>query len=133
MDQIDIQNYINIQFFEYNFMLSEVMQKYSISEISLKARLMLWKNNSESFGSSLFRLSFTKIQLKMSFENPAKPELELHEWSLSDEYSEPSSITSNEFYCLDGGFASHLPTHYKVRMNRTLCKPTNYMCQYHIH
>ena len=60
----------------------------------------------------------------MSFENPAKPELELHEWSLSDEYSEPSSITSNEFYCLDGGFASHLPTHYKVRMNRTLCKPT---------
>ena len=50
----------------------------------------------------------------MSFENPAKPELELHEWSLSDEYSEPSSITSNEFYCLDGGFASHLPTHYKV-------------------
>ena len=60
----------------------------------------------------------------MSFETPAKPELELHEWSLSDEYSEPSSITSNEFYCLDGGFASHLPTHYKVRMNRTLCKPT---------
>ena len=50
----------------------------------------------------------------MSFEESAKPELELHEWSLSDEYSEPSSITSNEFYCLDGGFASHLPTHYKV-------------------
>ena len=64
----------------------------------------------------------------MSFENPAEPELELHEWSLSDEYSEPSSITSNEFYCLDGGFASHLPTHYKVRMNRTLCKPTRIGC-----
>ena len=26
---------------------------------------------------------------------------------------ERSSFNSSEFYCLDGGFASHLPTHYK--------------------
>ena len=33
---------------------------------------------------------------------------------ISDEGSEISKFNGDEFYCLDGGFASHLPSHYKV-------------------
>ena len=35
-------------------------------------------------------------------------------FSVGDEGPDRSTITSTEFYCLDGGFASHLPTNYKV-------------------
>ena len=50
----------------------------------------------------------------MKSEECNKPEMEPHEFSISDEVSEMSAIKSDEFYCLDGGFASHLPNHYKV-------------------
>lgn len=33
--------------------------------------------------------------------------------SVGDEGPERSTVNDTEFYCLDGGFASHLPTHYK--------------------
>jgi len=52
----------------------------------------------------------------MNSEEYNKPEMEPHEFSISDEVSEMSAIKSDEFYCLDGGFASHLPTHYKVNL-----------------
>jgi len=49
----------------------------------------------------------------MNSEECDKPEIKPYEFSISDEVSEVSAIKRDEFYCLDGGFASHLPTHYK--------------------
>lgn len=50
----------------------------------------------------------------MNSEECDKPEIKPYEFSISDEVSEVSAIKRDEFYCLDGGFASHLPTHFKV-------------------
>ena len=45
--------------------------------------------------------------------------------SIGDEGPERFTVNDTEFYCLDGGFASHLPSHYKVLwdQNGTICRP----------
>ena len=49
----------------------------------------------------------------MKSNESVQPETEQYEFTIREEGPEPSAINSKEFYCLDGGFASHLPTHYK--------------------
>ena len=55
-----------------------------------------------------------EIQQNNEESQKSKDEVKKLGFSLGDEGPERSMINQNEFYCLDGGFASHLPKHYKV-------------------